>query len=214
MDIERMRRQAAAPVRAGAGDVETVTHDLAAAFAEDPLFDWFSRADARRDPARLGFFRHLMRELILPGGGETLKPAAGGAAAVWMGSDALGPNAPMQELRALPMLLRLTGWARFLRLARLRQVMDKAHPMDRPHAYLWFLGVTPEAQGRGVGSRLLKAKLDQLDQAGTPAFLETATERNVAFYRRHGFDVLSEYRPEAQAPRVWAMWREAASGGG
>jgi ribosomal protein S18 acetylase RimI-like enzyme len=86
--------------------------------------------------------------------------------------------------------------------------------MDRPHAYLWFLGVTPEAQGRGVGSRLIKAKLDVLDQADTPAFLETATERNVAFYRRHGFDVLSEYRAEGNAPRIWAMWREAASGGG
>jgi ribosomal protein S18 acetylase RimI-like enzyme len=214
MDVERMRREAETPVRAGDGDVEVVSRDLAAAFADDPLFDWFSRPDARRDSARVGFFRHLMRELIVPGGGETLRPASGGAAAVWMVSDALGPNTAMQELRALPMLFRLTGWARFLRLARLRQVMDRAHPMDRPHAYLWFLGVTPEAQGRGVGSRLLKAKLDQFDQTGTPAFLETATERNVAFYRRHGFDVVSEYRPEAAAPRIWTMWREAASGGG
>jgi len=214
MDVEQMRREAERPVRAGAGDVEGVARDLAAAFAADPLFDWFSRRDAGRESARLGFFRHLMRELVVPGGGETLKPANGGAAAVWMGSDALGPNTAMQELRALPMLFRLTGWARFLRLARLRQVMDAAHPMDRPHAYLWFLGVTPEAQGRGVGSRLIKAKLDVLDQADTPAFLETATERNVAFYRRHGFDVLSEYRAEGNAPRIWAMWREAASGGG
>jgi ribosomal protein S18 acetylase RimI-like enzyme len=120
----------------------------------------------------------------------------------------------MQELRALPTLLRLTGWRRFLRLARLRAVMDRAHPMSRQHAYLWFLGVAPDAQGRGVGSRLIKAKLDKLDQANMPAFLETATERNVAFYRRHGFEVLSEYRPEADAPRIWAMWREAAGGGG
>jgi len=214
MDIEQMRREAETPVRAGAGDVEVVSRDLTAAFADDPLFDWFSRPDARRGAVRLGFFRHLMRELVVPGGGETLKPANGGAAAVWMGSEALRPNTAIQELRALPMLLGLTGWRRFLRLARLRQVMDRAHPMGRPHAYLWFLGVTPEAQGHGVGSRLIKVKLDQLDQAGTPAFLETATERNVAFYRRHGFDVLSEYRPDAEAPRVWAMWREAPSGGG
>ena len=100
------------------------------------------------------------------------------------------------------------------RLARLREVMDKAHPTDRPHAYLWFLGVTPEAQGHGIGSRLLKAKLDRLDVENMPAFLETATERNVALYRRHGFDVLSEYRPAPDAPRMWAMWREAAGGGG
>jgi ribosomal protein S18 acetylase RimI-like enzyme len=214
MDIERMRREAEAPVRAGPGDVDAISADLSAAFADDPLFAWFSRPDARRDAARLGFFRHLMRELVVPGGGETLRPAHGGAAAVWMGSHELGPNTPMQELRALPMLLRLTGWSRFVRMARLRAAMDRTHPMDRRHAYLWFLGVTPEAQGRGVGSRLITAKLDQLDTAGTPAFLETATERNVAFYRRHGFDVISEYRPQPDAPRVWAMWREAPTGGG
>jgi len=210
MDIERMRREAETPVMAGPADVEAVSIDLAAAFDADPLFAWFSRADAGRDAARLGFFRHLMRELVVPGGGETFRPLHGGAAAVWMGSHELGPNTPMQELRALPMLLRLTGWRRFLRLARLRAIMDKAHPMHRPHAYLWFLGVTPQAQGRGVGSRLIRAKLDRLDATNTPAFLETATERNVAFYRRHGFEVLSEYRPEADAPRIWAMWREAS----
>ncbi|HLK26441.1 MAG TPA: GNAT family N-acetyltransferase [Caulobacteraceae bacterium] len=211
MDVERMRREAETPVRAGAGDVDAVSRDLADAFASDPLFDWFCRPDSRRDAARLAFFRHLLRELIAPGGGEMLRPASGGAAAVWMGSHELGPNTPMQELRALPMLIRLTGsWARFMRMAHLRGVMDRAHPMQRPHAYLWFLGVTPAAQGHGIGSRLLKARLNGLDAAGTPAFLETATERNVAFYRRHGFEVIKQYRADPDAPCVWAMWREAA----
>jgi ribosomal protein S18 acetylase RimI-like enzyme len=213
MDIDQMRRDAEAPVKADASSAEAVARDLAAAFADDPLFDWFSRTDARRDPARLNFFRFFMRELVLPSG-ETLRPASGGGAAIWMGSETQGPNSLVDELRALPTLLGLTGWSRFSRMTRLRGVMDKAHPMDRPHAYLWFLGVTPEAQGHGIGSRLLKAKLDELDDTGTPAFLETATERNVALYRRHGFDVISQYRPAPDGPQIWAMWREAAGGGG
>jgi hypothetical protein len=53
-----------------------------------------------------------------------------------------------------------------------------------------------------------------LDTSGTPAFLETATERNVALYRRHGFDVIAQYRPAPDGPQVWAMWREASGGGG
>lgn len=213
MDIEQMRRDAETPVRADAASLEGVSRDLAAAFVDDPLFNWFSRTDARRDKARLNFFRFFMKTLVLPTG-ETLRPASGGGAAVWMGADSLAPNTLSEELRALPILLALTGWSRFGRLARLREVMDKAHPTDRPHAYLWFLGVTPEAQGHGIGSRLLKAKLDRLDVENMPAFLETATERNVALYRRHGFDVLTEYRPAPDAPRMWAMWREAAGGGG
>jgi ribosomal protein S18 acetylase RimI-like enzyme len=95
--------------------------------------------------------------------------------------------------------------------------MDKHHPMKRRHAYLWFLGVRPEAQGRGVGSRLLKVATDRLDAAAEPAYLETQTERNVGLYRRHGFEVISEHRARPDAPMMWSMWRdpqEAARGPG
>ena len=207
MDIEQIRRGAETPEIADPAGAQAAAADLAAAFVADPVFDWFTRVDARRAQARLGFFQHLMRELIV-GVGEVMRPAAGGAAAVWMPSETLGPNPLIKEAQALPVLLRLTGWSRFARLLQLREVMDKHHPLDRPHDYLWFLGVTPEAQGHGVGSRLLKSRLDHLDAIGRPAFLETATEANVRLYNRHGFKVIAEYRPAADGPDNWAMWRD------
>lgn len=206
MDIEAMRRDAAAPVAATSVTVRAAAKDLSDAFAHDPVFDWFTRPDAKRDAARLAFFEAMLTELAL-GIGEVLRPAAGGAAAIWVPSAALGPYPMIKELRAVPMLLRLTGWSRFIRLLQLREAMDRHHPMDRPHAYLWFLGVTPSAQGQGVGSRLLKAKTDQLDAMRQSAFLETATTRNVALYQRHGFEVVAEYRPSPTGPVNWAMWR-------
>ena len=30
----------------------------------------------------------------------------------------------------------------------------------------------------------------------------------LGFYRRHGFDVISEIRPRPDAPPLWSMWRE------
>ena len=105
-------------------------------------------------------------------------------------------------------LIGATGFGRFTRLVAVMEDMDKHHPMDRPHAYLWFLGVTKAAQGHGVGSRLLKSATDRLDAAGTPAYLETQTERNIGLYRRHGFEVVSEHRPRADAPPLWSLWRE------
>lgn len=207
MDIELMRRSAEAPETATAADADAIAQDLSAAFHEDPVFSWFSRADTRRDAARTAFFRHVLTQMVL-GVGEVQRPSTGGAAAIWMPSEQLSPNALIKELRALPMLLALTGWSRFVRLLQLREAMDRHHPMDRPHAYLFFLGVTPEAQGHGVGSRLLKAKTDRLDATRRPAFLETATPRNVAFYRRHGFEVVAEYRPAPGGPVNWAMWRD------
>lgn len=210
MDFERMRRGAEQPGTATRAQLPAVADDLAAAFRDDPMFDWFSRPDARRDAARARFFRFLLRRVVF-GVGEVLRPESGGAAAVWMPSEAMDQGGLWRELIGLPVLLGLTGWSRFARLASLREAVDRNHPAAPPHDYLFFLGVTPSAQGHGVGSRLLRSRTDHLDAIGRPAFLETATEANVRLYRRHGFEVLSVFRPQRDGPENWAMWREPQS---
>lgn len=209
--IEALRRGAEAPITTGVADIPRVADDLSAAFATDPQFDWFMRDDAQREPARLAFFKLLLAAMALPDG-EVLAPATGGAASIWLPSTNLGPSSLKDELRVLPTILRATGFSRFGRLAAMRKAMDEHHPMDRPHAYLWFLGVRPEAQGLGVGSRLLAAGLAKVDAQGLPAFLESSNIANVPLYRRYGFEVIKEYRPRADAPPIWAMWREAQTG--
>ncbi len=209
MDIEAMRRGAETPKRVDASDVALAAADLSAAFVADPHVSWFVRADARCDAARLKFFQYALENLALRDG-EITRPDAGGAAAVWIPSEAWGSQFWLDELRALPVLLATTGLGRFGRLLALRNAMDKFHPTDRAHDYLWFLGVTPSGQGHGIGSRLLKAGLDKLDSAGRPAFLETSTERNVALYRRHGFEIIADYKPAPDGPQTYGMWREPA----
>jgi ribosomal protein S18 acetylase RimI-like enzyme len=208
LDPTAMRASAEAPVQATAADVEEVARTLSDAFAADPMMDWMLRADARRDAVRLGLFQMLVREEGFPLG-RIDRPAGGGAAAIWMPFEWLGPTPFLTELRGMPAMLRATGLARFSRLAAIRRDMDVHHPKDRRHAYLWFLGVAPAAQGRGVGSALLRAANARLDAEGLPAYLETATTRNVALYRRHGYEVISEHKARADAPTMWSMWREA-----
>jgi ribosomal protein S18 acetylase RimI-like enzyme len=207
MDIEALRRGAEDPVIATRADLPGVSADLSDAFAGDVMFDWFLRPDARRDEARLRFFSFVIANMTFASG-RIDRPATGGAAAVWLPFEALGPTPLLLELRAVPTLLYATGLGRIGRLAALRELMDKHHPMDRPHAYLMFLGVAQVAQGHGVGSRLLKVGTDRCDAAGLPAYLETQTERNIALYRRHGFEVTGENRPAPDAPPLWSMWRE------
>lgn len=207
MDIQALRRGAETPVQATRADLADVAADLSDAFADDVMFDWFLRTDSRRDEARLRLFNLLVSRLAFPAG-LIERPAAGGAAAVWMPFESLTPMPLLTELRALPTLLFTTGLARFGRLTAMRETMDKHHPMDRPHAYLQFLGVARVAQGRGIGSRLLKVGTDRCDAAGLPAYLETQTERNIALYSRHGFKVTGENRPRPDAPPLWSMWRE------
>ncbi len=207
LDADAMRASAEAPVQAGPADAEEVARTLSDAFAVDPMMDWMLRPDARRDAVRLGLFRMLVREEGLPIG-RIDRPAGGGAAAIWMPFEWLGPTPFLTELRGIPAMLAATGLARFGRLNAVRRDMDAHHPKQPRHAYLWFLGVAPAAQGRGVGSALLRAANARLDAQALPAYLETATTRNVALYERHGFKVTSEHKARPDAPTMWSMWRE------
>lgn len=209
--LAELRRAAETPQTALVEEIDAVAGDLAAAFDGDPMFEWFMKTGRDRDAARANLFRFLLRETALPVG-WALRPSMGGGASVWIPSVRMGPNRWWEELRALPVILRATGFSRLDRLSAMRAAMDKHHPSQTPHIYLWLLGVRPEAQGAGVGSRLLRAGLDRADAQGLPVFLETATTRNVALYRRHGFEVLAEYRAREDAPLSWAMWREPNAG--
>ncbi len=77
-----------------------------------------------------------------------------------------------------------------------------------PHWYLNVLGVPPERQGHGIGSELVKARLASFDASQMPCYLETDAPRNLAFYRRLGFQVVYEGKiPGSEFP-FWGMLRE------
>jgi puromycin N-acetyltransferase len=49
------------------------------------------------------------------------------------------------------------------------------------------VAVTPEAQGSGVGTRLLRHRLAEIDDAGAAAYLEATTPASRQLYERLGF---------------------------
>lgn len=207
IDRDTVRRQAEAPVLAGPADLDNVADDYAAAFAHDPVLDWVLRDDAGRDRARTAFFRLVVR-VTRAQAREIERPACGGGAALWVPSERLDGMGVVNELKIAATLVRACGLSRFGRLIAVREAMETHHPSGRPHDYLYFLGVRPELQGLGIGSRLLAARTARLDAAGRPAFLETGAERTLSLYRTHGFEVIDSYRPRGDGPPMWALWRE------
>lgn len=68
---------------------------------------------------------------------------------------------------------------------------SKRDPLE-PHVHLGPIGVTPELQGRGIGSQMLSGYCEELDVAGSPGYLETDKPENVRLYERIGFEVQDE----------------------
>jgi ribosomal protein S18 acetylase RimI-like enzyme len=204
-----MNAAAQAPIRrATEADVPSLARLFAAAFAHDPLFDWLTRTGNNRHRALQRFFAWVLQRRTVPPG-ETWVSADGLAAAAWIPPYTQNTTPRLlEDLRTLPVVLRLTGFSRLPRGAAMAAAMESAHP-DAPYFYLAFIGVAPRMQGAGLGSMLLRQTLARADAAGANAYLENSNPRNLGLYERAGFTVLREVKARPDAPPVTAMWRPA-----
>lgn len=190
--------------RATAKDIPALSAALARAFYDDPVSSWVYRDDAKR-LARLGrgFDLLLRRVYIRHDECYTTDRLAGGA--LWH-PPGTWHLSPLEQLRLLP---GIVGHARgdAFRALRFILALEAAHPQD-PHYYLPFAGVSPEWQGRGFGSALIRPVLDRCDAEGIPAYLEASTARNRALYERHDFEVSGDGISAGGSPPMTPMWRE------
>lgn len=167
------------PALATNEDRESVVATVVAAFAADPAFRYFF-GDEREDPGARRVFAEYLFDLRA--GTDSVWLVDGGAAvAMW---DPPG----RQDGPGLPTSLpadarqRLRGY-------------DMAVHGAFPKSPFWYLGVLathPQHAGRRLGRAVMQAGLDRARADRVPAYLETATARNVALYERSGWEVTQE----------------------
>lgn len=183
---------------------------LCRAFFSDPVFQWALPSDEARR-GLTPFFSGMIRWGRKFGTVDHLGPDdAPTAVAIW-GSQ---PAGFIEHLRAGLLWPTLALGPRALsRFLRLGAVLEHWHHRicPEPHRYLYFVGVDPPHQGKGLGAELLRPALIRADQHGLPCYLETATEPNVGFYRRLDFSVSHEGQVHPPAPRLWLLKRPVRS---
>jgi GNAT superfamily N-acetyltransferase len=69
------------------------------------------------------------------------------------------------------------------------------------------IAVSPEAQGKGIGSQLLRRKLAEIDRAGLPCFLATQDRHNLGIYGRFGFRTIDAIPIAPGGPVSYRMIR-------
>lgn len=188
-------------------ETDTVAAVLHDAFVDEAGLNYWLKQGAEKERARKRFFDAAVRDAVNAKRDLWIAQSAGQSlgAAIWLAPGIKAFDFSLwQELRVTPLLLSIAGFKGMARARDLGQRLANCHPRE-PHAHLVFLGVAGSAQGRGVGSAILKATLAPLDAAGITAYLEASTERNVALYQRHGFEVTNAF--ELPGLNFWCMTR-------
>ena len=185
-------------------DLVALQRTLVAAFHDDPWVGWMYRDDAARPEQSGAFFRAALEAGLKRG--HTYATDGDEAVAVWSppGIDVFDEA----EVGGIMSMLgdQLGDWAGVVAEGLLS--LASHHPAE-PHFYLLALATDPAAQGKGLGGTLIDHILSVCDAQALPAYLESSNVRNVPFYERHGFEVVTEVampqgpvlRPMFRAPR-------------
>ena len=183
------------------GDRRTVCATLAAAFQDDPVMGFIfpDPGDRRKRLPRL--FAILFQGDGAHGACFMTQGAE--AATLWRAPGEGHLGWPEKLRHGLPWL-HAAGLS-LPRALAVSDASDAAHPRE-PHWYLHVVGCTPAAQGRGFGRAAIAPGLARADADGVPAYLETANEGNLPFYRGLGFEVTQEWRVP-RGPRHWSLLR-------
>jgi ribosomal protein S18 acetylase RimI-like enzyme len=205
-DRHALLAAATSPRRATDDDAAVLSRLFSAAFLADPVFNWIARPGPRRAQALEQFFFWLLKVRAIPFG-EVWMSADAGVCAAWLppGAEA-SPGSFFEQLKLMPLFVRLCGFPRLLRGSAMADAMEKHHPHEK-HFYLAFIAVAPRLQGLGLGGAMLDATVKRADAAGAPAYLENSNPKNTKLYERAGFAGSKSISP-AGAPPLVAMWRE------
>lgn len=192
------------PCLATRSDLDTLATLLAQAFHDDPLTVWAFPDAGRRAWLLPDFFRVFLdisldhdgvyttadRDAALlflsPSGWAAMQ--AGQRELEWQFAEILGDYA-----EALLTIVRMQA---------------EHHPEGRPHYYVTFAGVSPQAQRRGAMSTLVSRLAARADREGLGIYTEVSSPGGEASFRRLGAFTFGTDIVLPGGPALRPMWRE------
>ena len=167
----------------------------------------FAADDVRRRAALAAYFDYAIRQGTRIGRVVHLEAADIGVA-VWLlpQSDEVQARERLLKRACLHGVLGESGCESYIRIveymsARARSVVGS------DSWYLSIVAVAPQAQGRGLGARLLAPTLAEADAANAVCYLETFNPRSLHFYQRLGFVTRAQFDEPTTRARYAVMVR-------
>lgn len=196
------------PVPLALSQVEQGAGLLARVFQLDPAMQYIMGDRASMSDKSVRFYRASIRMGLLYG--EVYTTPSMDGVVVWISPENFDLTF-RQVLRTgfLTAMLSM-GLKPMMRIMRSMNYGEKLakQVISGPHWELGVIGVEPSQQGKGIGATLIQPILDRADAENVPCFLVSGNERNLTFYKRHGFEIAAQGQTLKTGPEIWVMLRE------
>lgn len=120
---------------------------------------------------------------------------------VWLTEDKKGcalilfPQNKRTTVKAIwlniKLIIQAIGIANISKTLKREAQIHKIQPVEKM-AYLWFIGVDPAFQQKGIGSKLLNQIILRFSELNLPLYLETSTQNNILWYQTFGFTIYNQ----------------------
>jgi ribosomal protein S18 acetylase RimI-like enzyme len=195
-------------VRLTDSQIPAAAATLAHAFQDDPLMVYAIPDPADRTRLLPDVYARMIRFGVLTGEVYVTAGAVEGVA-LWLPPNAkwTRENIEASGMHETPSIIGDDAYQRYREVVG-REWQARERDMTDPCWYLFLLGVEPSRQRQGLGDALMRPILERADTDQIACYLETENERNVAFYCRHGFDVIvNGEEADASGVRFWTFSR-------
>lgn len=91
----------------------------------------------------------------------------------------------------IKLALSVIGLSNIKKVMKRESIINKLHP-KLPFYYLWFIGVEPIEQSKGIGTKLLNDVISEAKKKHRLIYLETSTLKNIPWYEKFGFTVYNK----------------------
>jgi ribosomal protein S18 acetylase RimI-like enzyme len=197
------------PRRLTLADLDRAVQVQAQAFFTDPLWQYLFRDNHERSKVLAKFARILFSVGIRNQQAYGTSTPLEGIALWKLPDQKTQVAALLGTLTMLPSLLfssfAVRGVSAFGIFSRFDEMQKKY--ASEPHYYLSTISVAPEAQGKGLASKLIKPFLHQADLEKVGIYTETMTPANVNLYEHYGFRCMEQYRVPRTDLSIWSFYR-------
>ncbi len=177
-------------VRLADSQIPAAGATLARAFHDDPLMIYAIPDAAERTRLLPDVYARMIRFGTLTGEVYVTAGTLEGVA-LWLPPNAKWSreNIEASGMHETPAVIGNDAYQRYRDVVG-REWQARERDMTAPCWYLFLLGVEPRSQRRGLGGALMRPILNRSDSEQVACYLETENARNVAFYLKHGFELI------------------------